>query len=160
MLPMIEKLEPILQPALQALGLELWGAEWVLSGRPILRIYVEAPGGVSLEACAKASQQIATALDVEQTIDSPYNLEVSSPGLERTLYSLAHYQRFLNSLVWIRLRQPQEGRRHFTGLLMAVDPLGTITVDLSEESKQITVKWQDIEKSHLVVPQDMKRQRS
>src|SRR5437870_3087505 len=114
-----ERLNQIIAPAVAALGYELVGCELAQdSGRQILRVYVDGENGITLDGCAAVSRQISAVLDVEDPIKGRFLLEVSSPGLERPLFSLAHYQRFIGHKAKLRLRQPQEdGRRNFTGII-------------------------------------------
>ena len=117
-----EKLEEILGPVVASLGCELWGVEYQTHGRnALLRIYIDSEQGIAVEDCEKVSRQASAVLDVEDPISGKYTLEVSSPGLDRPLYKLDQYQRFVGSQVEVRLRMPLDGQRKWRGLLAGVE---------------------------------------
>lgn len=117
-----EKLEEILAPVVASLGCELWGVEYQTHGRnALLRIYIDSEQGVAVEDCEKVSRQASAVLDVEDPISGKYTLEVSSPGLDRPLYKLEQYQRFVGAQVEVRLRMPLDGQRKWRGLLAGVE---------------------------------------
>jgi ribosome maturation factor RimP len=87
----------------------------------LLRVYIDSPDGISVEDCATVSRQISALLDVEDPISGEYLLEVSSPGMDRPLYTLDHFARFAGELIKLRLRAPVEGRRNFSGVLKGVE---------------------------------------
>ena len=87
----------------------------------LLRIYVDSANGVNLDECAKVSRQISAVLDVEDPIQGHYYLEVSSPGIDRPLFTIDQCQGYLGKPVAIRLRVPKAGRRNFTGTLVQVE---------------------------------------
>ena len=117
-----DKLETLLRPGVEALGFELWGVEYQSHARQsLLRIYIDAEQGVSVDDCAKVSHQVSGVLDVEDPITGEYTLEVSSPGMDRPLYHLEQYSRYIGSDITIRLRIAFEGRRKFQGRLVAVE---------------------------------------
>ena len=112
----------LLEPAVRALGFELWGIEFISQGRhSTVRIYIESVKGINVDDCAAVSHQLSGILDVEDPISGEYTLEVSSPGLDRPLFSLEQYQRYVGEQLNIRMRVPFEGRRKFTGLLAAIE---------------------------------------
>lgn len=87
----------------------------------LLRIYIDAPSGVSVDDCGKVSAEISAILDVENPIAGSYILEVSSPGIERSLLKKEHYQRFIGSTVKLHLFAPHAGSRNFKGQIQAVE---------------------------------------
>ena len=117
------KLKQLLQPVVEALGCQLWGLDLQAGGKTkLLRIYIDrAEDGIGIEDCEKVSRQSSAILDVEEAINGEYILEVSSPGMDRPLYELDHYQQFIGEDISLRLRFPFEGRRNFKGRLTAVD---------------------------------------
>jgi len=116
------KLLEMLEPVVTAMGCELWGIEFSSSGRySTLRIYIEKEDGIQLEDCERVSRQVSSVLDVEDPISTEYTLEVSSPGMDRPLYTLDHFRRFAGETVNLRLRSPYEGRRRYTGLLVGLE---------------------------------------
>ncbi|HWX24479.1 MAG TPA: ribosome maturation factor RimP [Vicinamibacteria bacterium] len=98
----------------------------------LVRMYVDKEGGIGLEDLQAVSEEVSAILDAEDPIESPYTLEVSSPGLDRALFSLADYRRFLGRLVRVSSYEPVEGRRHWTGRLVSVDE-GLVAVRLEKE---------------------------
>lgn len=140
-------LEDLIAPALAVLGLELLSCQFVSeSGRKTLRVLIDAPKGITVDDCGHASQQINAILGAETSLADAYDLEVSSPGLDRPLITLAHYQRFIGSQVKITLRQPLEGRRHFTGQLLAASGEG---VQIEVDGKTEVLMLENIEKANL-----------
>ncbi len=119
----LKQLEEILRPVVEGLGYELWGIEFRSRGHDsMLRIFIDdAENGISIEDCEKVSRQISGVMDVEDPIQTEYTLEVSSPGMDRPLFRLEHYQEFVGHTAKIRLRMAFEGRRKFQGLIKGVE---------------------------------------
>jgi ribosome maturation factor RimP len=118
----IKQLEELIKPAIDSLGLELWGVEFQSAGkRSTLRIFIDGPEGVTVDDCARVSHQVSGILDVEDPITEQYLLEVSSPGMDRPLYNLAQYQAYVGHVLEVKLRVPFEGRRRFKGILNGVE---------------------------------------
>lgn len=100
------------------LGLELIDVEIRREfGSLIVRSYIDRAGGVDLDACRLASESISLILDNEDVIEGPYNLEVSSPGIERPLVKPEHYERYIGSRVQVKTATAIDGRKNFTGTL-------------------------------------------
>ncbi|GGO88629.1 ribosome maturation factor RimP [Marinobacterium nitratireducens] len=115
-------LHELIEPSVTALGFELWGIEYVAQGaHSVLRIYIDSEDGISVDDCAKVSHQVSGILDVEEPISGQYNLEVSSPGMDRPLFTLEQFAAWAGHQVQLRLRVPFEGRRKFKGLLNGVE---------------------------------------
>jgi len=103
-------------------GLELVHAEVAgPDNKPIVRIFIDKPNGVTHQDCSAVSLHVGTVLDVEDFIHASYTLEVSSPGLERGLYKRQDYERFAGSLARMRTRKPINGQRNFRGRLLGID---------------------------------------
>jgi len=138
----------LLEPAIKALGFRLWGIEYIPQGRhSLLRVYLDKEGGIDIEDCAIASRQISSILDVEDPITGEYTLEVSSPGLDRTLFTLDQFNEYLGWHVTLRLTENFENRRKFTGQLKAVVD-GEIVIIIGDE--EYTIPYELIEKASLV----------
>jgi ribosome maturation factor RimP len=117
-----ELIRGMVEPVLNALGLQLWGVEYLGQGKhTLLRIYIEKEAGINVEDCAEASLQISGILDVEDPISSEYTLEVSSPGVDRMLFTLDQYRQYPGCMAKLRLTENFEGRRNFQGRLGAVE---------------------------------------
>jgi ribosome maturation factor RimP len=105
-------------------------------GGLLVRLYMDKPGGIGLEDLQSASEEVAAILDVEDPIASSYTLEVSSPGLDRPLKTEAEYRRFVGRLAKLSSYEPVDGRRHWTGRLVAADG-GVIEIALEGEGGQV-----------------------
>jgi ribosome maturation factor RimP len=129
-------------------GLELVHAELAgPEGHPIVRLFIDKPGGVTHDDCSKVSHQMSTVLDVEDFIHSAYVLEVSSPGLERGLYKRADYERFAGSMARIKARSPIKGQRNFRGRILGVANDNVIVDDRT--SGRVEVPLEGIVKANL-----------
>ena len=114
----LTEIEQLLRPSVESLGCEWWGCEYGKSGKhALLRIFIDKPGGVGIDDCEQVSRQVSAMLDVHELILGEYRLEISSPGIPRPLFYPSHYQRYLNHVVQIKLRQPLLGQRNFTGTI-------------------------------------------
>lgn len=144
------QLNQILTTAVGALGYSYVGCEYLANGPgSILRVYIENEvAGITVDDCAKASRHINAVLAVEEVLKGQFSLEVSSPGIERPLFTLEHFQRFVNHKVAIKLRAKMEGRRNFTGILQRVED-STVVVSNSDGSESC-LSLADIERAHLV----------
>jgi ribosome maturation factor RimP len=142
------KLEELLRPGVEALGYELWGLDYQSHGRhTMLRVYIDSDKGIGVDDCAKASHQISGVMDVEDPISGEYNLEVSSPGMDRPLYTLAQFKEYIDSDVSIRLRTSFEGRRKFLGRLMGVEDGDVV---LMVEEHDYLLPFDQIDKANVV----------
>lgn len=142
------RLQAIIEPSVSALGYELVGVEYLPQGRhSVLRIFVDSEAGITVDDCEKVSRQISAVLDVEDPIKGQYTLEVSSPGLDRPLFTPEHYERFAGHQVKLRLHQPLEGQRKFKGLLQGMDG-DEVVVEV--EGGELRVLPDEIEKANLI----------
>ena len=118
----LDVLRELVEPVVQSLGYVLWGIDSITQGRrSVVRIYIDAEEGVNVDDCARVSRQVASIFDVEDPIAGEYTLEVSSPGMDRPLYSCDQFQAYVGHLVSVKLRIPFEGRRKFSGRLNAIE---------------------------------------
>jgi ribosome maturation factor RimP len=112
----------MLDATVTALGFELWGVEYIAQGKhSVVRVYIDSPGGITVDDCAAVSEQVGSLLDVEDPITGDYTLEVSSPGVDRPLFNLQQYAGYTGETVEVRLRSAFEGRRKYKGLLKGVE---------------------------------------
>ena len=103
-------------------GLELVHVEVAgPDNKPIVRVFIDKPQGVTHDDCSEVSTHMGTILDVEDFIHAAYTLEVSSPGIERGLYKRNDYERFAGSNAKLKIRQPINGQRNFRGRLVGLD---------------------------------------
>jgi len=102
-----EKLKLIIKPAVESAGYIFWGIEYVTrKSSDLLRVYIDHKNGILVEDCEKASRQISSVLDVEDPLGNAYDLEVSSPGLDRRFFELSQYQDYINYAFDIKLCPP------------------------------------------------------
>lgn len=117
--------------------------------KPIVRIFIDKPQGVTHDDCSDVSLHLGTILDVEDFIHASYTLEVSSPGLERGLYKRSDYERFTGSRAKMKTREPIQGQRNFRGRLLGVEGEDVLFEDRT--SGQIRVPLSSIAKANLEV---------
>ncbi len=116
------ELANLLEPTVEGLGYELADLEVKLGGRNgIVRVFIDKPEGISLDDCEKVSLAVSALLDVEDPVPGHYDLEVSSPGLNRKLTKPEHFERFTGEEVKVEMRFPIEGRKRFRGQLKSSD---------------------------------------
>jgi ribosome maturation factor RimP len=115
-------LKSLIEPVVTGLGYDLWGMDHLTQGRhSVLKIYIDAENGIEVDDCAKVSRQLSGVLEVEDPIRGNYTLEVSSPGLDRRLYTLVQFEAFKGATIKLTLSRPFNGKRRFTGLLCGVE---------------------------------------
>jgi ribosome maturation factor RimP len=118
----VDELTAMLVPTVERLGYELTDVEMQLGGRNgFVRLFIDRPEGIGLDDCETVSRAVSALLDVEDPLPGHYNLEVSSPGLDRKLTKKEHFQRFAGQTVKVRTRFPVAGRRGFRGTLVSSD---------------------------------------
>jgi len=138
-------------PLCQARDIDIWGLELLFGagGRhKIVRIYLDSEEGVGIDECAEISRNLSLALDVEDIIPGAYNLEVSSPGLERPFFSLEQMQDYVGRTIRIRLERALDGRKNFKGRLLSIDAPSFTLVD--EGGNSFELNWEDVGKANLV----------
>ena len=138
-----EELRKLLEPAVERLGYELADLEVRLGGKGgLIRVFIDKPEGIDLEDCEKVSLAVSALLDVEDPVPGNYNLEVSSPGLDRKLTKVEHFQRFEGETLKVQTRFPVEGRRRFRGTLVSSDD-ENIVLEVDGESHSLPLKTID-----------------
>ena len=142
------QLRELIGPAVEAAGVELWGIEYSAARRhALLRVFIDSRKGISVDDCARASRQISSVLDVEDPIVGEYTLEVSSPGADRALYTLAHYCQLAGSRIKLRLRLPYEGRKVFVGTLSGTEDDSVL---LAVGDEEYVFPFEGIERANVV----------
>lgn len=147
---MLERVTATARPLAEAGGMELVAVEYRReAGGWVLRVYLDKPGGITLDDCQRVSEQLGDLLDVEDPIDHAYTLEVSSAGLERPLVSEADFARFAGRLARIQTGTPMAGQRRFRGRLLGIAG-GIVRLEV-EGGRQVEVPHAAIERARLVV---------
>lgn len=142
------KLVKIIEPVVTGLECELWGIEYFPQGKySILRVYIDNESGVTIDDCARVSQQLSAVLDVEEPIKNHYTLEVSSPGIDRPLFTLAQFARFTGYDVRLKMYTAVEGQRNFTGTLQGVVDQ---TIIMMTNGREYQFSISDVEKANLL----------
>jgi len=132
-----DELARLLEPTIERLGYGLWDLEVKLVGRGgIVRLFIDQPDGIGLDDCEKVSLAVSALLDVEDPLPGQYNLEVSSPGLDRKLTKVEHFQMFTGETLKVQMRFPIEGRKRFRGTLVSSDN-ESIVVEVDGESHSL-----------------------
>jgi len=148
----VKRLTNMLQPLVEDLGYEFVGLEYTgQSKNAVLRIYIDREQGIDLDDCGRVSGEVAALLDVEDPISGQYNLEVSSPGLDRPLFTLEQCARFAGEQVQITVFAPVEGRRKFKGRILSVTG---DTLNIDQDGAEIALDFSNIAKARLVPDYD------
>ncbi len=146
----IERVRDIAGRAAGTKGIELVHVDMAGTKRDaVLRIYIDKEGGVTLEDCSIVSRDVEAVLDEEDFIPSRYVLEVSSPGIERELYSLSDFERFSGRLIKLKTKEAVEGQKTFVGILIGVDG-NIITID-DRTQGTISVDYTNVDKANLKI---------
>jgi ribosome maturation factor RimP len=133
----IEKLFKLIEPIVKENDFELYHLEYIKEfGENYLRVYIESPKGIGLDDCEKVSRPVSDILDVEDPISESYYLEVSSPGIDRILYTDKHLNRYIGSQVSVKLEKLFEGKKQYEGILADFDS-AEVSVTISNENLKI-----------------------
>jgi ribosome maturation factor RimP len=143
-----DTLESVIGPTIQGLGYELWGIERQRSPRGLLlRVFIDHADGITLTDCERVSKHVRDHLEAEAALADDYQLEISSPGIDRQLFTVEQYLRFRGNPVQIRLRIPFRGRRNLQGTLLDAHDRG-VTIECDAERIELT--FGAIEKTRIV----------
>ncbi len=144
-----ERLEEIIRPTVEGMGFSLWGVEFRHQGRhSFLTIYIDSDNGVSIEDCSDVSRQLSGVLDVEDVITYAYDLEVSSPGLDRILFTLDQYKKYVGSEINLELNVAVGNYRKFRAILIKIED--TVLTLKSKTDEEIEVLYSNIRRARLV----------
>ena len=141
-----EQLKELLAPVVEDLGYTLWGVQYLQGRGAGLRLFIDHDDGINVDDCALVSHEVSGVLDVEDPIPGDYNLEVSSPGLDRPLFELSHFERYQGESVQLTLLAPVAGKRKMTATLVAVDG-DTLVMELDGES--LRVPYSQVDRARL-----------
>ena len=141
---------PIVEPVIVGMGYDFWGLECQISANTAqVRIFIDKDDGISLDDCSRVSQQLSAVLDVEDPVEVPYTLEISSPGIDRKLFTLEQFKCSVGSKVKVKTTWPIEERRNIRGMLKDVDD-DNITV-ITEDTKNFVIPVEAIKNAKLIV---------
>lgn len=143
-----DELNRLIRPAVEALGYEFVGLEYVSNPKNrLIRIYIDRePEGISVDDCAEVSGEVSALLDVEDPVSGQYSLEVSSPGIERPLFEPEHYRRFVGEEAVVHLHAPIERRRKFRGRIVEADDARVV---LEVDGDPVALDFADIRRANL-----------
>lgn len=143
-----EKLQGLIEPTVESLGYQLVGIEYLNQGKhSLLRVYIDSEAGITADDCSRVSHQISGLLDVEDVVKGHYNLEISSPGLDRPIFTIDQFKRFIGHIVKIQLVMPLDGRRKLCGQLQAVKN-NMVVIDV--DGTEFVLPVNDITKANIV----------
>ena len=143
-------LSEMLGPVVESMGFVFWGLEYIPQGKhSTLRVFIDHADGITVDHCAAVSRQLSSVLDVEDPISGEYALEVSSPGMDRPIFTLEQYASLAGNIIDVRLRMAFDGRRKFKGRLIGVEQ-EDVVVHVDDNEYLLPVEL--IEKAN-VVPQ-------
>ena len=145
----LQDLTDLFEPVIKSMGYELVGVEFLGSTHHgTLRVYIDHENGIGVEDCATISHQISGILDVEEPIQQAYDLEVSSPGINRPLFRAKDYEQFIGHSAKIKMVVALDGRKNFKGLLQGVTGSATVQILVDNEAYELPIA--DIAKANLV----------
>lgn len=135
-----EKLTEVIEPVVREMGYECVGIEYAPHQKnAVLRVFIDSEQGIVLDDCAKVSHQLSGVLDVEDPISGNYQLEISSPGLDRPLFKLEDFERFKGRLVNIRLIETINDRRKITAVSRGANA-DNVVVEMDNEMMEIPLR--------------------
>ena len=143
------RITQLVQGVVEPMGYELVGCELLSQGKggTVFRVYIDHEQGITVDDCSSVSHQLSGVLDVEDVIRGQYQLEVSSPGLDRPLFTEEHFARFVGHTAKLKLAVPVEGRRKFQGILRGVED-GQVLLEVDAET--LSLPLSAIDKANLV----------
>ncbi len=150
-----DRLTTLVTSVVEPMGYEALGIEHAAagSGQAVLRVYIDHANGITVEDCEAVSRQLSSVLDVEDPISGHYELEVSSPGLDRPLFTIEQLQRHRGSRIRVRLEQKLDGRRNFEGDMLGVSDDGQsleLSLDEGGEPHRVQLPVDQIESARVV----------
>lgn len=149
-----DKLQALIEPLVESMGYELVLLEFSPhKGSAMVRLFIDAPAGITLGDCERVSREVEGVLDVEDPIPQNYRLEVSSPGLDRPLVKPAHYERFAGQVAKVQLIAPKAGKRKFQGVLKGLKD-GQVVLETADAGT-VELKLDEIERARLVPDYEM-----
>jgi ribosome maturation factor RimP len=143
-----EKIEALVKPVIESMDIDFWGCEYLPAGKnTMLRIFIDQENGIGVDDCGRVSRQISAIMDVEDPISSVYTLEVSSPGMDRPLFTPEQFKLYEGEEVKIRAAVPVMGRKRFKGMMEAVSEKG---IEVEVDGEIYEIDFDEIEKANVV----------
>ena len=143
-----EKIQHIVEEVVTSMGYELVGVEHLMHDKSgLLRVYIDNNQGIMLEDCQAVSHQLSGVLDVEDPVPGNYNLEISSPGLDRPIFKPEDFERFAGKSVKVKLVRAQEGRKNFVGILKGLQE-NDVIIDM--DGQEIRLSLDNIDQARLI----------
>lgn len=144
----VDEITALIEPVVTGMGFSLWGIEYIRSGKySTLRIYIDHEDGIGVDHCADVSRQVSAVMDVEDPISTEYTLEVSSPGMDRPLFTLEQYSAFVNEWVEIKLKYAFEGRRNFKGVIVGIEESDVV---IAADGEEFLLPIESIDKGRVI----------
>lgn len=149
-----DDLTRLIEPLVGDLGYEFVGLEYQSNPKNrLVRLYIDRPGiGVTLDDCELVSREVSALMDVEDPVSGQYTLEVSSPGLERPLFTAEQFRRFAGEKARVFLYEPLERRRKITAVIVGVDE--SAVLELDDAGERLHIDMNNIRRAHLAPDMD------
>jgi ribosome maturation factor RimP len=143
-----DRVTALVEPVIEEMGFELVDVEFLTDrGRKVLRIYVDAEGGITLDECVEVSREIGTLIDLEDMVPDQYVLEVSSPGLDRPLKKEKDFAAAVGRRVKVKMKKPVGRRRNFTGILESFE---NSVIILQVDNRNVSLPLKEVERARVV----------
>jgi len=143
-----DKIEALVRPVIESMDIGFWGCEYLPAGKnSMLRIFIDKENGVNVDDCGRVSRQISAIMDVEEPISSAYTLEVSSPGIDRPLFTPEQFKMYQGEKVQIRTSMSVMGRKRFKGVMEAINEQG---IDIEVDGEVYEIDFSTIEKATVI----------
>lgn len=153
----LDRVRPMVDPILLNEGMELIDIEYRRESKGwILRLYLDKEGGVTLDDCTRVSQEVGRSLDIEDFIQTPYTLEVSSPGLTRPLKTDKDFMKYCYRLIKVKTVDPIENRRQFKGRLLGVSES---RIEIEVDGGVFQISLSNVAKANLEIDGDVLRKK-
>ncbi len=143
-----DRLQTLLEPVVEDMGYELVGIEYQSNPKNrVVRIFIDQdPAGIGVEDCERVSREVSALMDVEEPVPGQFTLEVSSPGVERPLFTGEHFARFVGETAAVQLAAPVDNRRRFKGIILMADE---DRVKLEVDGQEVELAIANMARAHL-----------
>jgi len=149
----VERVQTIIDPILSQEGLELVDIEYRRESKAwVLRLYLDKEGGITLDDCTRISREVGRNLDIEDFIQIPYTLEVSSPGLTRSLKTKKDFIKNFHRLIKVKTFDPIDNRRNFKGKLLGISEN---KIEIESDRGIFEIPLTNVAKANLEIDQDV-----